>query len=64
MAIDKQEVEKLKANLSSSSEVLTPDSEGYEESIKRWSSAAEKPAVSHPFYPYSSSSLSLHQAFH
>ena len=46
MAIDKQEVEKLKANLSPSSEVLTPDSEGYAESIKRWSSAAEKPAVS------------------
>jgi hypothetical protein len=45
MAIDKKEVERLKASLSSSSEVLTPDSEGYAESIKRWSSAAEKPAV-------------------
>jgi len=46
MAIDKQEVERLKARLSPSSEVLTLDSEGYAESIKRWSSAAEKPAVS------------------
>jgi hypothetical protein len=45
MTVDKQEVEKLKASLSTSSEVLTPDSEGYAESIKRWSSAAEKPAV-------------------
>jgi hypothetical protein len=45
MAIDKQEIEKLKASLSPSSEVLTPDSEGYAESLKRWSSAAEKPAV-------------------
>jgi hypothetical protein len=48
MTIDKKEVEKLKASLSSSSEVLTPDSEGYAESIKRWSSAAEKPAVRTP----------------
>lgn len=45
MAIDKQEVEKFKASLSLSSEVLIPSSEGYAESIKRWSSAAEKPAV-------------------
>ncbi|KAE9371446.1 FAD-binding domain-containing protein [Stipitochalara longipes BDJ] len=44
MAIDKQEIEKLKASLSPSSDVLTPDSEGYAESIKRWSSASEKPA--------------------
>jgi hypothetical protein len=48
MAVDNQEVEKLKANLSTSSEVLTPDSDSYAESIKRWSSAAEKPAVNYP----------------
>ena len=48
MTVDKEEVEKLKASLSTSSEVLTPDSEGYAESIKRWSSAAEKPAVIFP----------------
>jgi hypothetical protein len=50
MAIDKQEVEKLKASLSPSSEVLTPDAEAYAESIKRWSTAAEKPAVRPPIY--------------
>jgi hypothetical protein len=48
MTVGKAEVEKLKASLSTSSEVLTPDSEGYAESIKRWSSAAEKPAVNFP----------------
>jgi hypothetical protein len=45
MTIDEQEVEKLRASLSSSSEVLTPSSEAYSESLKRWSTAAEKPAV-------------------
>jgi hypothetical protein len=37
--------EELKGSLPASVFVVTPQSEKYEESIKRWSSAAEKPAV-------------------
>jgi hypothetical protein len=39
-------IEQLKASLSSSAEIVTPESENYAESIKRWSTAAEEPAVS------------------
>jgi hypothetical protein len=46
--------------LSSSSAVLTPDSIEYEQSIKRWSDAAEKRAVGLPkFMPSHASFLSL-----
>ena len=38
-------IEQLKASLSSA-EIVTPESENYAESIKRWSTAAEEPAVS------------------
>lgn len=38
-------VKELKASLKQSS-VLTPDSEGYAESIRRWSDAMERKAVS------------------
>ena len=38
-------LEQLKMSLSATAEVVTPNSENYAESIKRWSSAAEKPAV-------------------
>lgn len=38
-------VEALRESLKAST-VLTPDSEGYEVSLKRWSEAAEKRAVS------------------
>jgi hypothetical protein len=61
MAIDKKEIEKLKASLSPLSEVLTPDSEGYAESIKRWSSAAEQTAVRLLIFSYLISSF--HGAF-
>ena len=51
MAIDenhenrlKQLVQELRASLKRST-VLTPNSEGYTESIKRWSDAVEKRAV-------------------
>lgn len=37
-------IEQLKASLSDSSLVVTPESDKYEESLKRWSVAAEKPA--------------------
>lgn len=43
MTLDASIIEKLKASLKSST-VLTPDSEGYAASIKRWSDAAEKKA--------------------
>jgi hypothetical protein len=36
----------LKASLSSSTLIVTPDSGNYEESIKRWATSSEKPAVS------------------
>jgi hypothetical protein len=39
-------IEQLKASLSSSAEIVTSESENYAESIKRWSTAAEEPAVS------------------
>jgi hypothetical protein len=35
-----------------SAEVLTPDSPGYGESIKRWSEHCEKRAVCTTLYPY------------
>lgn len=38
-------IEKLKASIKDS-KVLTPTSDGYKESIKRWSDSSEKPAVS------------------
>lgn len=38
-------IEKLKASIKDS-KVLTPTSDGYEESIKRWSDSSAKPAVS------------------
>jgi hypothetical protein len=44
--IETSAVEKLKASLSTSSSVVTPDSENYERSHKRWSEGAEKKAVS------------------
>jgi hypothetical protein len=37
--------EELKGTLPASVVVVTPESEKYEESIKRWSSSAERPAV-------------------
>lgn len=42
--------EELRASLQQST-VLTPDSEGYAEGIKRWSDAVEKRAVGHPNFP-------------
>jgi hypothetical protein len=39
-------IEQLKSSLSGPSDVVTPDSENYSESIKRWATSAEKPAVS------------------
>lgn len=45
MAISKSAIDTLKAKLSAASEIVTPDSEKYADSIKRWSTAAEKPAV-------------------
>lgn len=41
----------LKANLSSTAEVKTPDSDNYAASIKRWSTTAELAAVSPPHNP-------------
>jgi hypothetical protein len=41
-------VEQLRASLSTTAEVVTPDSENYAESIKRWASSAERPAVCLP----------------
>ena len=39
------EIEQLKASLSDSSTVVTPESDKYQESLKRWAASAEKPAV-------------------
>lgn len=39
------QVEQLKSILSDSALVVTPDSEKYEQSLARWSVAAQKPAV-------------------
>ncbi|TVY92199.1 FAD-linked oxidoreductase [Lachnellula willkommii] len=38
------EIEQLKASLSESSTVVTPESDKYQESLKRWAATAEKPA--------------------
>jgi hypothetical protein len=40
--------DELKGSLPASVVVVTPQSEKYEESIKRWSATAEKPAVRFP----------------
>ena len=43
-------VQELRDSLKTSeADVLTPDSEGYSESIKRWSDAIEKRAVGSPW---------------
>jgi len=39
-------IDKLKATLSHGAIVVTPDSDNYDESFKRWSAAAEKNPVS------------------
>ena len=44
-SIDTALVDKLKCSLKNSA-VLTPDSEGYAEAIRRWSDAVEMKAVS------------------
>ena len=44
-SIDTAPVDKLKSDLKSSA-VLTPESEGYVEAIRRWSDAVEMKAVS------------------
>jgi len=46
MAIDIAAVQKFKGTLSEKADVVTKESENYEHSLKRWSAAAEKPAVS------------------
>jgi hypothetical protein len=46
MAIENSVVGPLKASLSSSSSIVTPDSENYDQSYKRWSEACEKKPVS------------------
>jgi hypothetical protein len=38
-------LEKLKASLSETAVIVTPESDKYEESIKRWASSAERKAV-------------------
>ncbi|TVY40090.1 FAD-linked oxidoreductase [Lachnellula subtilissima] len=38
------EIEQLKASLSDSSTVVTPESDKYQESLKRWAASAERPA--------------------
>jgi hypothetical protein len=45
--------EELRGSLPASVVVVTPQSEKYQESIKRWSAAAEKPAVRFPPHPCS-----------
>jgi hypothetical protein len=42
--------EELKGSLPASVVVVTPQSEKYEESLKRWSAAAEKSAVRFPLH--------------
>ncbi|KAF8861730.1 FAD-binding domain-containing protein [Acephala macrosclerotiorum] len=44
MAISKSTIDTLKTQLSASAEIVTPESEKYADSLKRWSAAAEKPA--------------------
>jgi hypothetical protein len=46
--IDMSTVEQLKASLSSTASIVTPDSEAYEQSIKRWSNTSERRAVGVP----------------
>jgi homoserine dehydrogenase len=46
MAASKEMIDKLKATLSHGAIVVTPDSDNYDESFKRWSAAAEKKPVS------------------
>jgi len=46
--IDMSAVEQLKASLSSTVSIVTPDSEAYEQSIKRWSDTSERRAVGVP----------------
>lgn len=46
MAVDIAAVQKFRGTLSDKADVVTRDSENYEASNKRWSAAAEKPAVS------------------
>jgi hypothetical protein len=53
--ISSPQVEELRAQLKTS-KLLTPDSEGYADSIKRWSGAAERPAVRSNF-------LALHSPY-
>lgn len=48
-AINATLVEELRLSLKNST-VLTPISQGYKESIRRWSDAVEKNAVSHANY--------------
>lgn len=45
MAISAEAIDTLKSQLSASAEIVTPESEKYADSLKRWSTAAEKPAV-------------------
>lgn len=52
MAIDIATVQKFSGTLSEKADVVTRDSVNYEASIKRWSAAAEKPAVSLSGYRY------------
>jgi homoserine dehydrogenase len=46
LAASKEMIDKLKATLSHGAIVVTPDSDNYDESFKRWSAAAEKNPVS------------------
>lgn len=46
MAIDIATVQKFKGTLSAKADVVTRESENYGACHKRWSAAAEKPAVS------------------
>jgi hypothetical protein len=46
--IDISAVEQLKASLSSTASIVMPDSEAYEQSIKRWSETGERRAVRVP----------------
>jgi hypothetical protein len=49
--IDISAVEQLRVSLSSTASIVTPDSEGYEQSIKRWSDTGERRAVRVPSPP-------------
>lgn len=43
-------VEQLKASLSNTASLVTPDSEAYEQSIKRWSETGERRAVRYSIF--------------